>query len=182
MSRRWSQPPGHKKIELKLIPAATAREIADAFQDPWLEGRVRIFHYAGHADEDELWLENEAGGNSRFTSLGLARFLGAQQGLQLVFLNGCATQQHAELLEAAHVPVSIVTAAKINDMQATLIAERFYQGLAAGESVKEAFVEAEAFLLGSTQNVQEDINRGLFWKKKGRRSRLSVSLADVPTS
>lgn len=160
------------KIELKLLPAATADDIADTFQDKWLEGRIRVFHYAGHADGDELWLEGEQGGNQSFSSLGLSRFLGAQKSLQFVFLNGCATQQHADLLLQADIPSVLVTSEKINDNQARIFGERFYRGLASGAHLQEAFVEGEAFILGNTQNVQEDISRGLFWKKKDEKEQI----------
>ena len=160
------------KIELKLLPAATADEIAGAFQDEYLEGRIRVFHYAGHADGDELWLEGASGGNQSFSSLGLSRFLGAQDSLEFVFLNGCATQQHADLLLNAGIPSVLVTSEKINDDQARMFSDRFYQGLASGAHLHEAFVEGEAFILGNTQNVQQDINRGLFWKKKEEKEKI----------
>lgn len=160
------------KVELKLMPAATLAEIADAFQDPWLEGRIRVFHYAGHADEDELFLETEQGGNQGLSSMSLARFLSVQQGLHLVFLNGCATQEHADLLIEAGIPAVVVTATKINDQQAVLFAKRFYRGMASGANIEESFTEAEALLLGNTQNVQEDISRGLFWRKRKEQEKV----------
>jgi serine/threonine protein kinase len=160
------------KIELKLLPAATADDIANAFQDTYFEGRIRVFHYAGHADAEELWLEGEGGGNQSFSSLGLSRFLGAQDSLQFVFLNGCATQQHADLLLNANIPSVLVTSEKINDDQARIFADRFYQGLASGAHLKEAFVEGEAFILGNTQNVQQDIHRGLFWNKNDEKEQI----------
>ncbi|MFK7970288.1 MAG: protein kinase [Bacteroidia bacterium] len=160
------------KIELKILPAATASEIANTFQEEWLEGRIRVFHYAGHADGDELWLEGEQGGNESFSSMGLARFLGAQDSLQFVFLNGCATQDHADLLLAANIPSVVVTSEKINDDQARKFGARFYKGLASGAHLLEAFTEGEAFILGNTQNVQEDINRGLYWKKEDEKEQI----------
>lgn len=155
----------NRMVELCILPAATASQIADIFQDRWYERRIKVFHYAGHADTEELWLENASGGNQSFSSLGLARFLGAQRSLQVVFLNGCATQQHADLLMQTGIPNTIVTAVKINDEQAYNFAERFYKGISTGANLSEAFQEAEAFVLGNTQNVQDNITRGLFWKK-----------------
>jgi hypothetical protein len=164
ISEAMRQAERNQKIELAVLPAATAREIADLFQDEYYRGRIRLFHYAGHADEDEIWLETEAGGNSGFTSLGLARFLGMQKNIELVFLNGCATQQHADFLMKAGVPVALVTERKINDKQAQLFAERFYVGLANGARITEAYEEAEAYLLGSVKDVQKEVSRSLLWR------------------
>ncbi len=37
------------KAYMHLMPATTAREIQNLFQNSWFEGRVNIFHYGGHA-------------------------------------------------------------------------------------------------------------------------------------
>ncbi len=136
------------RVQLKITPAASAEEIRRAFQDEWYEQRISIFHYGGHADEDDLWLENGEGGNKSFFSVGLSRFLGSQQGIKLVFLNGCATKAHADLLLAAGIPAVIATARKIDDYQATRFATVFYHGLASGASIGDAFGEAEGIMLG----------------------------------
>jgi hypothetical protein len=137
-----------ERCQLRLLPAATQEEIAEVFQDEWYENRVWIFHYGGHADEDELWLETEAGGNRAFFSLGLARFLGAQPGLKLVFLNACATAEHVRLLLDANIPAVIATSRKIQDDQAAEFAVALYKGLAAGATLEQAFDEASGLLLG----------------------------------
>lgn len=155
-----------ERVEVVILPAATAKEIADVFQDKRYKGRPMIFHYAGHADEDELWLEDESGANQSFSSLGLAKFLALRKQIQLVFLNACATQQHADLLMDAGVPAIIVTDRKIADSQALQFASRFYIGLANGARIDEAFQEAEAFLLGSVKNVQKELSRSLIWRTK----------------
>lgn len=158
------------RLHLKILPATTQKEIASVFQDEWYEGRVKIFHYGGHADEDELWLETESGGNKSFFSLGLARFLGSQQGLELVFLNGCATLQHAQLLLDANIPAVIATSRKIDDKQARQFAGYFYKGIASGASIQEAYGEAEGLMLaeygpqGVRANAGGDQSRSLFWE------------------
>ncbi|GAB4405832.1 MAG: hypothetical protein OHK0039_07180 [Bacteroidia bacterium] len=158
------------RCHLRIIPAASQEEIAAVFQDAWYEGRVWIFHYGGHADEDELWLEKDAGGGNRsFFSLGLARFLGAQRSLRLVFLNGCATGDHVRHLLDARIPAVIATSRKIDDRQAQQFATSFYLGLASGASIEEAFQEAEGLLLGQhgPQPFQhESGTRSLFWDEE----------------
>lgn len=131
----------------KIIPAVTQGDIAEVFQSAWYEGRVKIFHYAGHADEDELWVEKDDGGNQAMFSLGLSQFLGTQKSLQLVFLNGCATLKHAQLLLDRGIPAVIATSRVIDDVQARKFSAFFYQGLASGIGIKDAFDEAEGLML-----------------------------------
>lgn len=153
------------RIYLKIVPAATQEEIANVFQDEWYEKRVEVFHYGGHADEDEIWLESEEGENKSFFSLGLARFLGSQQGIKLVFLNACATKEHAQLLMDAGIPAVIATSRKIGDNRARRFAKYFYQGLSAGASIDEAFGEAEGLILGEEgpDIFEKNTSRSLFW-------------------
>ncbi|MDX2247838.1 MAG: protein kinase [Bacteroidia bacterium] len=166
------------RCQLKILPAATQEEIAAVFQDEWYQDRIWIFHYGGHADEDELWLETESGNNQSFFSMGLARFLGAQEGLKLVFLNGCATGDHARLLLAEKIPAVIGTSRKILDDQALQFSETFYKGLAGGASIQEAFQEAEGILLGTHGNAafgKRDGHRSLFWEEEPQ-----VETPDLP--
>lgn len=155
------------RCHLKILPAATQEEITEVFQDAFYQDRIWIFHYGGHADEDELWLEGTDGGNAAFFSVGLARFLGAQKNLRLVFLNACATREHATLLHAANVPAVIATSRKIEDTQATEFAQVFYQGLGGGASLQEAYQEAEGVILGTLGDTPFSIasgnTRSLFW-------------------
>lgn len=155
------------RCQLRILPAATQSELTEVFQDPWYDGRIWIFHYGGHADEDELWLETAEGANKSFFSIGLARFLGAQKGLKLVFLNGCATEAHARMLLDAQIPAVIATSSKIDDAQATQFANIFYKGLASGASIEEAFKEAEGVLLGEYGDAPfkpQAGTRSLFWE------------------
>ena len=154
------------KCHIKIIPAATQEEITAVFQDGWYENRIWIFHYAGHADQDELWLETESGENKAFFSLGLSRFLGVQKSLKMVFLNGCATEDHAELLLKEEVPAVIATSRKIADSQALTFSRVFYQGLAGGASIEESFKEAESILLGihgEGKFKADSSTRSLYW-------------------
>lgn len=106
------------------------------------EGRIQAFHYAGHADSLSLMLEED--GRKELAGLeGFARFLGIQQGLQLVFLNGCATEAHAKAIIQAGVPAVVATSTVISDRAAAIFSERFYQRLGDGKTVEKAFKHAE---------------------------------------
>jgi hypothetical protein len=102
---------------------------------------IVIFHYGGHASGDILQLEGGHGAAG-----GIAKLLGQQKSLKLVFLNGCATKDQVNLLHQAGVPAVIATSVKINDSKATIFATAFYQSLTRGHSIEEAFESASSLL------------------------------------
>ncbi|MCL4708150.1 AAA family ATPase [bacterium] len=118
----------------------TVENILDVFQE--YQDRIAIFHYGGHADSYELLLESLSGEHAMAHSEGLVSFLAKQKGLQLVFLNGCCSQQQALDLIEAGLPAVVGTSQKIDDGVATKLSVRFYQGLAAGLGIDRAWVEA----------------------------------------
>lgn len=156
----------------KYLYDASPGAILDAFQQHGDE--VAVFHYGGHAGSFDLLLQNEAGGNEAAGSEGLVSFLGRQQGLQLVFLNGCHTEQLATRLLEAGVPAVIGTHTAINDRIATRLAIRFYQGLGSGLTVERAFLDAVDSIRMSPQGGSL---RSLYWEQ------LEANLpGDVPWS
>ncbi len=108
--------------------------------------QVVLLHYAGHANGTGLQLEKEIGVVQVANVKGIAGLLGTQQKLKLVFLNGCATKGQVQLLLESGVPAVIATSSKIDDNQAQQFAQQFYQTLAAGQTLKDAFLKAKAFL------------------------------------
>ena len=93
-----------------------------------------IFHYGGHANGAKLQLE---GGDAN--AGGLAKLLGEQKNLKLVFLNGCSTKAQVKLLLAAGVKAVIATSAPIADTKAKDFAVTFYDALANRRTVQRAF-------------------------------------------
>lgn len=128
--------------------------------------RIAIFHYGGHASGTHLQLE--AGGAAEMAdATGLAQLLGQQKALQLVFLNGCATQDQVEKLFACGVKAVIATSVPIDDEMATEFAEQFYHALGAKATIQIAFQTAKAFVTtryGKSKEVDEF--RGLHWAGK----------------
>ncbi|MBV6426133.1 MAG: hypothetical protein KIPDCIKN_00643 [Haliscomenobacter sp.] len=103
--------------------------------------QVRLFHFGGHASSQSLLLRDlEA------RSAGIAAMLKQQQHLALVFLNGCSTKGQVEYLLELGVPAVIATSAPVNDDLASRFAVQFYQALAAGHTIREAFDMASAYL------------------------------------
>lgn len=143
----------------KYLYDATPASIMDAFQQH--AGEVAIFHYGGHAGSFDLLLQNEEGGNEAVGGEGLVSFLGRQQGLQLVFLNGCHTEQLATRLLEGGVPAVIGTHTAINDRMATRLAIRLYQGLGSGLTIERSFLDAVDSIRMSPQGSNI---RSLYWE------------------
>jgi hypothetical protein len=141
--------------ELEFRTNATLDEIAQVFRR--YRRRIRIFHYGGHAGPDRLWLESSAGGPQAAHSEGLARFLGLQGGLKLVFLNGCSTRAQVAELRAGGVDAVVATARPIGDEVARAFAVAFYDELVAGRDLSEAFKLAAALVQVGRGNTPRDV-------------------------
>jgi hypothetical protein len=123
--------------------------------------QVVLLHYAGHADGEGLQLEKEIGIVQVANAKGIAGLLGTQQKLKLVFLNGCATRGQVQVLLDKGVPAVIATSVKVNDDQAKQFATQFYQALVNGQTLRDAFLKAKAFLeTGQSPPAIADIGRG----------------------
>lgn len=133
-----------RRIQLLSIRAADLEDIFNTFI---LNKNVQIFHYAGHADEENLYLE-EAGKIKGIAELfGLQREPSSWNKLRLVFLNGCATQGHVADLHAAGVAAVLATSRNIDDDLAATFAKIFYQTwMAEDKTLKEAFEIAKAWV------------------------------------
>jgi WD40 repeat protein len=130
--------------ELVVRTNATLEQILEVFQSAERRDRIAIFHYGGHASNSGLYLESSGGQAHEASAEGLAEFLGQQDGLELVFLNGCSTQGQARGLLDANVSAVIATSQAIDDDVATAFAGHFYNGLAGGAGLRVAFKEAES--------------------------------------
>ena len=129
--------------EVVSISNATIKQILDTFQKERYKDRIAIFHYGGHADGYQLLLETEQGEHEVAHGKGLVSFLSRQRSLQLVFLNGCTTEQQSQELVDAGVPLVIGTNSSISDSVATRLAVRFYGSLANGANLLHAWRDAE---------------------------------------
>ena len=131
-----------KLCELVELANATADDIRRTFQDRRYRNRIAVFHYGGHAGDYELLLESGGGNAASTSAASLAEFLGSQDSLQLVFLNGCSTRKQTEGLLHAGVDAVITTATAINDFVAKELAASFYSAIAEGVGLKAAFKQA----------------------------------------
>lgn len=130
--------------DLVVRENVTAGEMLAVFRDQRYRGRIAVLHYGGHAGSFQLLLEGEAGSPEAADGTGLAAFLGRQQSLQLVFLNGCSTEAQVQDLLEAGIPSVIATSQAIDDTVATDFAGSFYRDLAGGDTIQTAFDKARA--------------------------------------
>ena len=128
--------------ELVIRSNTRVGELIDVFQK--YRGRIAVFHFGGHAGGFELFMEDAKGSPELAHADGLAEFLGKQEGLEFVFLNGCSTQPQVEGLMEAGVPAVIATSQAIQDSIATQLSHRFYVALAGGATIGDAFDESVA--------------------------------------
>ena len=148
---------GHCQIVERA--AATVDDIVGVFRDESTRGRVAVVHYGGHAGSARRILET-AGGEIADAGR-LATLLGEQPGLELVFLNACASQGLAQRLLDAGVPAVITTSQAIRDPTATELAAGFYRALAAGDPIRTAFEQTTAAISSRVgSNPQESWNPG----------------------
>lgn len=129
-------------IELDVLHNATAETLAARLSE--YDGRTAILHYGGHASSLALFLEDEIGQAVEVSGEDLAAILSLQQELKLVFLNGCLTDGHIELLLDAGIPAVIGTTAAVPDTTALTFADEFYSQLAKGYTIARAYQSAAA--------------------------------------
>jgi len=148
--------------------SVTVKTIFNVFQQ--YRNRIAIFHYGGHADDYTLLLESEEGDRSVAHSEGLVSALARQNGLQLVFINGCSSKHQAQELIRANIPAVVGTAQPIDDAVATDLAERFYLGLAEGATIDEAWAAAVDQVMTQIKEAGKELSiRALSWAGKETR-------------
>jgi hypothetical protein len=129
--------------EPKTLWNATADGIVGELRKERFRGRFRVFHFGGHANADAVMLATEAGGPAKGHATGLADFLGKQEGLSLVVLNGCSTRAQIERLRSAGVAAVVATSQAIMDDVAADFATQLYTELVT-RPLRAAFDAASA--------------------------------------
>lgn len=165
--------PARRAGDVEIVERANASlgDIFDVFQDPEWKGRIKVFHFGGHANSYQLLFEAGRGNAPQAADAdALGRFLAGQPGLEFIFLNGCATAQQAIGLRAAGVPAVIATDIDINDEVATRFAIRFYKGIGAYLPVSKAYNDAQQETVSRLD--KEEGLRGLYWEGRDRSKKI----------
>lgn len=129
-----------------------------------------IFHFSGHNDGVKLQFADQKGNALPFHKSGLQAFLASEKNLKLVFLNGCATENHVKTLQEAGIPAVIATSMRVSDTIAKDFSITFYDSLVAGNTLQQSFLKAKTTI--DPVDVNEGIFRGFHLKAKGGESTL----------
>lgn len=174
LKQKLSQAEKEGKCLVQVLPAATAADIIQAFQE--YRGRIKVFHYGGHSDDDEIFFKSSYEQAGSVQAHNLAEFLALQPGLELLFLNSCLSLAQAEAYQKAGVKVVIATDRAIGDQAACNFAALFYHALASGADIGQSFLEAE-----TGYRVQfEKSFRGIASRYKETAKRLAWHISPPP--
>lgn len=123
-------------IEVKQIWATRPDDLLQAL----LEHKPHVVHFSGHgsADAEIILLDND--GNAKpIAPETLAAIFGVlKDNIQVVVLNACYSLAQAQAI-IQHIPCSVGMNQSIGDEAARVFAASFYQAIAFGRSVKDAF-------------------------------------------
>lgn len=122
--------PGRRVAEVRTLESPTVEVLFDELRRDADQRRIRVFHFAGHANAVSLVLAGLTGGPAVGHAEGLAKHLGQQDGLTLAVLNGCSTRAQIEGLRRAGVGAVVATTRAIKDGAAATFASAFYRHLA----------------------------------------------------
>jgi tetratricopeptide (TPR) repeat protein len=176
---------GPLRDQLQLVSEWAVR--ADDLQEMLMTHQPDIVHFSGHCSPSSgIILEDEVGNRKVVSREALADLFRILKGnIRLVVLNACYAKDQAQAL-AETIDFTIGMNAAIKDKDATIFAARFYQSLAFGYSVKDAFDLAvnQLKLVGSdVAHVAELLERKGTNAAKSRiakASRVAVAGAFLP--
>lgn len=130
----------HAAVHVEYVPHATTGAVKTALRDTW-----DIVHFTGHGTIDgHLALENEFGEAHVLSPRETAQLL-SESRARLVVLSACHSEIIARALHKAGIPALVAIDARvpIADRAATIFAEHFYNALARGWTIGEAFHDAQ---------------------------------------
>jgi CHAT domain-containing protein len=116
-----------------------------------------IVHFAGHGTDDCICLEDDNGASLPLSKEQLSKLFNLAAGhLRVVVLNACYSASQIEGLRQL-VDYVIGTTSPVADDAALCFAADFYHGLAVGDSVREAFHQAQGKLAHLGEKTQADL-------------------------
>lgn len=124
------------QLELVQYHAVRPSDVREAL----LRHQPHILHFSGHGSATEGIVVEDESGNTKFLSAeALAHLFGViRDNLRVVVLNACFSAVQAEPIKQV-VDFTIGMQNKIGDRSAIVFSVAFYEGLANGRSVREAF-------------------------------------------
>jgi hypothetical protein len=131
------------RFRLESAAAARLKDIGQALADY----DPRIVHFSGHGERDgSLYVEDELGYSVPAAPQGIADLFELHKStVDCVIVNACHSLVLAEAINK-HIGYVIAMRCEIGDAAAITFSIGFYQGLAAGAPVPQAFKRGRAFL------------------------------------
>ncbi len=136
--------PPHVPWEIVRLHPPTHDHLDDALRQAATEGLpFAIVHFIGHGGAQGLIIEDELGREAFLPTEALAETL-AGQGVRCLLLNACETLPVARrLVEQGVIEAAVATTEGIPDPVALTFARRFYERLAAGDTLEGAVRRAQ---------------------------------------
>lgn len=119
--------------------------------------KPHVIHFAGHGNREGIWLEDDEGKSLPLSKEVLAVLLDAgRPELRLVMLNACSSTQQLDKLREV-VDFIIGTRAPVLDEVALCFTAHFYESVAVGNGVRDAFLKAQGKLAdGGARQLAEN--------------------------
>ncbi|MCC5944279.1 MAG: SUMF1/EgtB/PvdO family nonheme iron enzyme [Bernardetiaceae bacterium] len=152
------------RIQTEFLSHIEAPDVSDIFRT--YKGRIKIFHYSGHANGEHL----KAGGEKAYLE-GLAQFIireHKEAGVKLVFLNGCETYAITSKLLAAGIEAVITTTKEVNDERAKDFSVEFYKNLVDGQNIGTAYQNATNYLKTRYDISDKEQPEIYYWKPENQ--------------
>ncbi|MDI1443062.1 CHAT domain-containing protein [Polyangium sp. 6x1] len=102
-----------------------------------------VVHFSGHGKDGSLLFEGEQGKKRPVVAASFVELLAlSKERVRIVILNACGSRAHAEAL-VEHIDCAIGMADEIPDNAAIAFSSAFYEAIAFGRSLREAFALGE---------------------------------------
>ncbi|OJJ19950.1 hypothetical protein BKI52_15850 [marine bacterium AO1-C] len=142
-------------IQAHLVRTSTDLNAYFRFLITW-QNQISIFHFGGHANSQKLEFQDVP---SFFAPLAKELVQRNKESLKLVFLNGCTTRAHVQTLFDLGLGAVIATTNSIPDRLASSFAIHFYENLAQGDQLKQAYESAYNLAHAKSQSSRSLILR-----------------------
>jgi Tfp pilus assembly protein PilF len=134
---RIFQEHGQTRYELISEDPAQGVFLFDLFRKYAFDESVKVLHLTGYSRGEYLHFDGGLGEEAHDVR-SVVRQIEKLPGLELVFVNGCATEALLEALLLADIPTVIVTQTPQRDKATHQISQEFYQIIARGYTIRDA--------------------------------------------
>jgi hypothetical protein len=143
--------------------AVRLRDIGQAL----VESQPCIVHFAGHGNTDGgIYIEDDAGYSELLDPAGLAKWLrGYSKWIKCVIVNACNSLPLAEAITREDIDYAIGMRAKVSDPASIDFSVGFYQAIAAGQPVPDAFSHARG-MLGARQSSSAERETPVLFRRR----------------